>query len=56
MIMARDKINRPINRKNFGGFRFFTADALACFGRNVVKNDPRHSGLLANRGTSVEPD
>ena len=56
LIMARDEIIRLIRRKDFGGFRFFTADARACFSRNVMKNDPRHPGLIANLETSIEPD
>ena len=50
MIMARDEVIGPISHEKFRGFRFLTADARACFGRNVMENDPRHSGLSANRG------
>ena len=56
MIVARDEVVRPICREKFGGFRFLSADARACFGRNVMKNDPRYPGLFANCETSIEPN
>jgi hypothetical protein len=56
VVVARDKIIRPISRKKFCGFRFFTADARACFGRNVMKNPSTASRFACNGGTSIEPD
>ena len=56
MIMSRDKVIRLVRRKKFSSFQFLSADTRTILGRNVMKNDPRHSGLSANRRTSIEPD
>src|SRR5437667_10605251 len=48
MIMTGNKIIGPISRQKYRSFRFFTASAQGCLGRNVMKNDPRCPGLSAN--------
>jgi len=56
MIMARDELIGPIRREKFGGLQFLSGGTRTILGWNVMKNDPRHSGLSANRCTPVEPD
>ena len=49
MIMTGDEIIRLVRRKNPGSFQFLSADTRTILGRNMMKNDPRHPSLLANR-------
>jgi len=53
MAVPGNEIFRSVDPEKFSGFRFLAASVQGGLWRNVMKHDPRISGLSTNRKTSI---